>query len=214
MGKHGAFELNYSRDIDISLLLRARGPGRRWPRASSPRASPTASPRRCRRPAAGAHRRRLCLPRRPAAAPRPVVDAAGRRRARRPSTTTRASARTGSGRPSSRPAPCAGDLAAGAAFLKALKPFIWRRSLDYRRHRRHPFDQAPDPRPQDRRAAGGHGRQPEAGPRRHPRDRVLRPDPAADPGRPRPGAAQPAHPRRPRRPGATPAMSAPRPPPS
>ena len=58
-----------------------------------------------------------------------------------------------------------------------------------RRHRRHPFDQAPDPRrcrPDERLAAPG--ARPEAGRRRHPRDRVLRPDPAADPGRPPPRA--------------------------
>ena len=161
----------------------------RWPRASSRRASPTGWPRRwppcCRSGPATAMSSAStcgCGPTRPR--PRPSSPCPWR------STTTRASARTGSGRPSSRPAPCCGDLGAAAEFLKELRPFIWRRSLDYpamldiqsikRQIHVHKTGEGLE----------RGGRQPEAGARRHPRDRILRPDPAADPGRPRPGAAQ------------------------
>ena len=41
---------------------------------------------------------------------------------------------------------CAGDIAAGEAFLRELSPFVWRKYLDYRRRRRHRGDEAPDPR--------------------------------------------------------------------
>ena len=37
--------------------------------------------------------------------------------------------------------PVAGDLAAGENFLRFLKPFLWRKHLDFCRHRRHPLDQ-------------------------------------------------------------------------
>ncbi len=39
---------------------------------------------------------------------------------------------------------CAGDIAAGEKFLKSLTPYIWRKNLDYRGHRGHSFDQAPN----------------------------------------------------------------------
>ena len=61
--------------------------------------------------------------------------------------------------------------------------------------RRRPFDQAPDPCAQGSWRDRGEGPQRQARPRRHPRDRVLRADPAADrrrpfcrPARPRDGA--------------------------
>jgi hypothetical protein len=56
---------------------------------------------------------------------------------------------------------------------------------------RRPFDQAPDPCPQGPRRDRRQGPQRQARPRRHPRDRVLRPDPAADRRRPFPEAARP-----------------------
>ena len=74
------------------------------------------------RPAAGAHRRRLCLPRRPAPAARSVLDPAGRAGRRRRSTTTRASARTGSGRPSSRPAPAPATSPAARPSSPSSRP--------------------------------------------------------------------------------------------
>ena len=83
MGKMGAYELNYSSDIDLIVLLR---PGRRGP-AGRRRAGRALRPHHPRPgpAAAGAHRRRLRVPRRPAAAARSRLDpdrdlAAGRAR--------------------------------------------------------------------------------------------------------------------------------------
>jgi glutamate-ammonia-ligase adenylyltransferase len=58
-----------------------------------------------------------------------------------------------------------------------------------RRHQRHARPARADP---PRGGAQGHGRQHQARPRRHPRDRVHRPGVPVDPRRPRPGAADPA----------------------
>ena len=60
----------------------------------------------------------------------------------------------------------------------------------FRRDRRDPRDQPPDPRPLCARPGVRPGLRPEARPRRHPRGRVLRPDPPAHPWRPRAGAAR------------------------
>ena len=90
----------------------------------------------------------------------------------------------------------AGDHVAGAAFLRALEPFLWRRHLDYAAIRDiHSIKRQIN-------AYRGHGTIQVAGPRhqgrsrRHPRDRVLRPDPAADPRRSRAGGARPGDLRR------------------
>ena len=81
---------------------------------------------------------------------------------------------------------CAGAVAAGEAFLERLRPFVWRRHLDFCGDRGRPGHAAPHPRPQGpRRAAQRPGPRPQARPRRHPRDRVLHPDPPADRRRPR-----------------------------
>ena len=127
---------------------------------------------------------RLRLPHRPAAAapsagPSAALSDRGRRdllRAPRPELGARGliKART-----------IAGDSARRAALLKSLAPFVWRTHLDYaairdihsikrqiNAYRGFGTIQRARPRPQGR-------------PRRHPRDRVLRPDPAADPGRAR-----------------------------
>ena len=89
--------------------------------------------------------------------------------------------------------PVAGDIAAGERLPHGTAALRLAQISRLRRHRRHPFDQAPDPRPQgpwrDRRARP----QRQARPRRHPRDRVLRPDPATDRRRPPPGTARPRH---------------------
>jgi hypothetical protein len=100
----------------------------------------------------------------------------------RPDLLRGQSARTGSGRPSSRRGRSPGD-SRRQDLPEGLSPLHLAQSLDYRGHRRHPFDQAADPRPQGPRLIAV-GAQPQARARRHPRDRVLRPDPAADPGRP------------------------------
>ena len=90
----------------------------------------------------------------------------------------------------------AGDIALGQRFLDAIQPFVWRRSLDFgvieevrqisARIRDH-FAQG---------ATIGPGLRPQARARRHPRGRVLRPDPADDPRRPRSVGARPGDPRR------------------
>ena len=96
--------------------------------------------------------------------------------------------------------PVAGDLALGAAFLEAIRPFVWRRGLDFaavadihamkRRIDQHKGGALAD----GARPVGAHRRpQREAGRRRHPRDRVPGADPAAGLGRPRSGAARPDH---------------------
>ena len=96
--------------------------------------------------------------------------------------------------------PVAGDLALGAAFLEAIRPFVWRRGLDFAavadihamkrridQHKGGALADAADP-------VGAHRRpQREAGRRRHPRDRVPGADPAARLGRPRSGAARSDH---------------------
>ena len=193
MGKHGAFELNYSSDIDISFFF-------------EPEALPVADGRR----AAG--RRRAPDPARVASccrsAPRDgYVFRVDLRLRPDPSSTPPAVPVAGGARllRERRPELGAGGLHQGArrapatsraaeAFLEELQPFIWRRNLDFaaiadihsikRQIHVHKVDER----------LTRQGRRPEAGPRRHPRDRVLRPDPAADPGRPRPGAAQPTAP--------------------
>ena len=82
----------------------------------------------------------------------------------------------------------AGDIALGERFLDAIQPFVWRRSLDFG-----VIDEVRQisARIRDHFAQGAHigpGLRPQARPRRHPRGRVLRPDPADDPRRPRPVA--------------------------
>ena len=103
--------------------------------------------------------------------------------------------------------PAAGDRLVAEHFLRDLQPFIWRKNLDFAAiqdihsikrqidaHRGGARIRVARPRHQDR-------------PRRHPRDRIFCPDPAADLGRPGARIARrgdlrrtrPARPSRPRR---------------
>ena len=90
--------------------------------------------------------------------------------------------------------PCAGDPQTGAAFQAAIMPFIWRRNLD--------FAAIEDIQSIKRQihAHAGHGDdrggrpQYQAGPWRHPRDRIFRPDPATHPGRAPSRSARARHP--------------------
>ena len=109
-------------------------------------------------------------------------------RYRLPSFTTRASARTGNGRPAIKAHPVAGNPAVGEAFLASLQTHLAPASR-LRGDPRHPLDQAPDRCPPRRRCRQGAGSQRQAGSWRHPRDRVLRPDPATDLRRPQSGTA-------------------------
>ena len=94
MGKMGAYELNYSSDIDLIVLYDPDAPA--LADDVEPGRALRAHHARPGEAAAGAHRRRLCVPRRSAAAARSGLDPdrglddGGAR------TTTRASARTGS----------------------------------------------------------------------------------------------------------------------
>ncbi len=81
--------------------------------------------------AAGAHRRRLRVPHRSAPAPRSGLDP-GRDLHRCSALNYYEQHRAELGaRCDDQGAPCAGDIAAGEAFLKKLAPFIWRKYLDY-----------------------------------------------------------------------------------
>ena len=130
MGKHGAFELNYSSDIDISLF---------WePEALIPALAEGVEPQRfvdrlAQSLAALMQERtgegyvfRVDLRLRPDPSSTPPVVAAPTALAYYESV----------GQNWERAAfikarPVLGDLGAAAGFLKALRPFIWRRSLDY-----------------------------------------------------------------------------------
>ena len=200
MGKHGANELNYSSDIDISLFFEPRlttlalAEGVEMQDFAN-RIGKGIATLLSERTADG-YVFRVDLRLRPDPSSTPPVVAAPMALAYYESVGQnweRAAfikARPVSGRPAR-----GGTVPEGAGPLRlAAQPGL-------RRRPRHPGDQAPDPRPQDRRRSGRGGRQSEAGARRHPRDRILRPDAAADPGRPRSGAEDAAHHRGALRPG-------------
>ena len=130
MGKHGAFELNYSSDIDISLFFE--------PEALEGALAEGVEPQKfCDRAAhalaalmqertGDGYVFRFDLRLRPDPSSTPPVVAAPMALAYYESV----------GQNWERAAfikarPVIGDLAAGAGFVTALRPFIWRRSLDY-----------------------------------------------------------------------------------
>ena len=80
--------------------------------------------------------------------------------------------------------PCAGDLGAGEAMIAELAPFVWRKHLDFAALADvHDMKrQMQTYRGQSEISVEGHNIK--VGPRWHPRDRVLRTDPAIDRGRP------------------------------
>ena len=155
--------------------------------------------------------RRLHLPHRPPAAPRPRLDAArhvgagGRAllRERRPELGAR---RHDQGAPGGRQPRRRRGLPGRPHALYLAQ------ASRLRGDPRHPFDQAPDRRPSRRQRRQGAGPQRQAGPRRHPRDRVLRPDPAADLRRTQSRAAPARRPARPCARSPPRAMSRPAPP--
>ena len=192
MGKMGAGELNYSSDIDLIVLFDET---RHDPDdyAELRRGFIRVTQKLVKLLSRG-HRRGLRLPHRPAAAPRPVGDAglhrhrAGRALLREPRPHLGArrlhqGARLRRGDRRRRGVP-----RAAAAVRLAPAP---RLLGDPGR----PGHAAPHPRPQGpRRAADDPRPRPQARPGRHPRDRVLHPDPAADRRRPRRGPAPARHP--------------------
>jgi glutamate-ammonia-ligase adenylyltransferase len=128
LGKHGGFELNYSSDIDVSVFyepdLLPVAPGVE-PRALAERLTRALATLLQERTAEG-YVFRVDLRLRPDPASTPVAipveaalayyETAGQNWERAAMIKAR---------------PCAGDIARGQAFLGELRPFIWRRSLDY-----------------------------------------------------------------------------------
>ena len=130
MGKHGAFELNYSSDIDVSLfwepeaLESALAEGVEPQKFADRVAHALASLMQERTGDGYVFRFDLRLRPDPSSTP-PVVAA-----------PTALAYYESVGQNWERAAfikarPVIGDLAAGSDFLRALRPFIWRRSLDY-----------------------------------------------------------------------------------
>ncbi|MGV8929160.1 MAG: bifunctional [glutamine synthetase] adenylyltransferase/[glutamine synthetase]-adenylyl-L-tyrosine phosphorylase [Brevundimonas sp.] len=130
MGKHGAFELNYSSDIDVSLfwepeaLVGALAEGVEPQQFVNRVAQALASLMQERTGEGYVFRFDLRLRPDPSSTP-PVVaapmalayyESVGQNWERAAFIKAR---------------PVLGDLAAGTDFIKALRPFIWRRSLDY-----------------------------------------------------------------------------------
>ncbi len=191
MGKMGAGELNYSSDIDLICLFDET----RYPEAvPEARAAFIRVTRRMTALLSDVTAERLCLSHRPAPAPRCGGHARSACRWPRPRPITRRRAAPGNARPISRRGPAAGDLAAGERFLKALTPFVWRKHLDFAA-----IQDAHDMRLRIRDHRGLHGplqvegHNMKLGAGRHPRDRVLHPDPPADRRGPRPRPARPHH---------------------
>ena len=128
MGKYGAFELNYSSDIDLIVLYDAgRFPFRK---KGEPRAAAVDLAKGLIRllseTTSDGYVFRTDLRLRPDAGATQVAI----------STEAAEIYYEGMGQNWERAAmikarPCAGDLDAGQAFLKAIEPFVWRRNLDY-----------------------------------------------------------------------------------
>ena len=128
LGKHGAFELNYSSDIDVSVfydpavlpVAAGQEPARVALRITQ------AMARVLSERVGDAYVFRTDLRLRPDPSSTPVAvpvgfalgyyEAVGQNWERAALIKARV---------------CAGDAAAGAAFLEALQPFVWRRALDY-----------------------------------------------------------------------------------
>lgn len=128
LGKHGAGELNYSSDIDPILLYDPRLLPRR------PRDEPGEAAQRVARTlvetlghqTGDGYVFRVDLRLRPASEVSPLaitIDAA--------LTHYESSALAWERAAFIRARACAGDVAAGEAFLAAIRPFVWRKSLDF-----------------------------------------------------------------------------------
>jgi glutamate-ammonia-ligase adenylyltransferase len=129
MGKLGARELNYSSDIDLIVCsIPIRRAGMAGPLHD--RRNDVAHDAAARAHHAGADRRRLRLPHGSAAAPRPGLHAAGDRR-RGGAVYYEARGQNWERAAMIKAKPVAGDIEAGGRFLYELRPFIWRKHLDY-----------------------------------------------------------------------------------
>ncbi len=128
MGKHGAFELNYSSDVDLVVFYDLK----RFPfrKKDDPRGAAVdlvkALVKLLSETTTDGYVFRVDLRLRPDAGATQVAI----------STDAAESYYEGMGQNWERAAmikarACAGDLESGAAFLKAVEPFVWRRNLDY-----------------------------------------------------------------------------------
>ncbi|MDR2857964.1 MAG: bifunctional [glutamine synthetase] adenylyltransferase/[glutamine synthetase]-adenylyl-L-tyrosine phosphorylase [Novosphingobium sp.] len=128
LGKHGAGELNYSSDIDPILLYDPQLLPRRErddPGEAAERIARTVVETLARVTGDG-YVFRVDLRLRPASEVSPLaisIDAA--------LTHYESSALTWERAAFIRARACAGDIAAGEAFLAAIRPFVWRKSLDF-----------------------------------------------------------------------------------
>ena len=186
MGKMGANELNYSSDIDLIVFYDADAPA--LVPGTEPGAVLRAAHARAGEASAGAHRRRLCVPHRPAAASRSGLDPdrdldRGRARLLREPRPELGARRADQGAALRRRHRGRRGAARGAVAVHLAKV------SGLRGGRRHPRDEAADPCLSRPRRDRGRGAQHQARPRRHPRDRILRADPAAHRRRPASGAA-------------------------
>ena len=145
LGKHGAMELNYSSDVDLVVFYDAafagprRGAGGQGQFAADHPASGQA--------AARAHRRRLCAARRPAAAARSRLDRRGGVARRRAALLRDARPELGARR-HDQGAPGRGRSCAGLRLPRRDGRLHLAQIFRLRGHRRHPCDEAPDPRGQ------------------------------------------------------------------
>ena len=191
MGKMGAFELNYSSDIDLIVFFDPDAA------ALAPDAEPAPFFVRLTRElvkllqerTADGYVFRVDLRLRPDPASTADRDLDRRRR----SIITKAADRTGSAPRMIKARACAGDHRGRRALLHDLVALRLAQISRLRRGRRRARDEAADPCLSRPRRDRGRRPQHQARPRRHPRDRVLRADPATDRRRPPSGIARPRH---------------------
>ena len=187
MGKYGAHELNYSSDIDLVVFYDAA----RFP-------SPSAAIRAARRwiscaawsscsseTTVDGYVFRVDLRLRPDAGATQVAISTGAAEDYYESHGTE----LGTRRHDQGAAPAPAIRRPASAVSGSDRALRLAAQSGFRGDRGHPFHQAADPCPWRPWRDRGCGPQHQAGARRHPRDRILRPDAAADPGRAQSGAA-------------------------
>ena len=186
MGKMGAGELNYSSDIDLIVFFDPR----RDVAGGRHRAAAVLRARHARHgaAAAAAHRRGLRVPRRPAAAARSGLDP-GRDLDRSGAALLRAGRADLGTRRHDQGAALRGRRQSGRGADRRDRAVRLAQASRLRGARRRPRHEAADADLSRPERDFGRGPQRQGRPRRHPRDRVFRPDPAIDRRRPASGIA-------------------------